>query len=134
MGSLFSCNLSCLRFGWFFQKNDKTSKTKNSFLTMIPDESIDELIRSSIDPKGRRYSTLHKKNTRKISIDSFKIEKVKKILRNLSSFLYIKKIGKGSFGNVYLVQNKKTSKYYAMKILKKENLIVRNQTENLLCK
>ena len=57
---------------------------------MIPDESIDELIRSSIDPKGSKYSTMHKKHKRKISIDSFKIEKVKKHFQEFEfSFIYI---------------------------------------------
>lgn len=41
-------------------------------------------------------------------------------------FNYIKVIGRGSFGKVYLVKKLDNQKFYAMKILKKEQLVKKN--------
>lgn len=46
---------------------------------------------------------------------------------NLEAFHIIRVIGKGSFGKVFLVREKSTSKLYAMKVLKKEYIIRKNQ-------
>lgn len=40
-----------------------------------------------------------------------------------SNFIPIKLIGSGSFGEVYLVKEKKTSKIYAMKVLSKQRIM-----------
>ncbi|CAN0200233.1 unnamed protein product, partial [Ectocarpus sp. 12 AP-2014] len=49
---------------------------------------------------------------RKVGLDSFKIVRV---------------IGKGSFGKVFLVREKVAGDIYAMKVLRKDNVIKRNQ-------
>ena len=41
-------------------------------------------------------------------------------------FLILKVIGRGSFGKVYLVRHKESGQPYAMKILKKDQLIKKN--------
>ncbi len=51
-----------------------------------------------------------------MSIDDFAIKKV---------------IGKGSYGKVLLVVKNDDKKIYAMKILKKKNMIRRNQVEHI---
>lgn len=48
----------------------------------------------------------------------------------LEHFKILKVIGRGSFGKVYLVQKKDTSEYYAMKTLKKDVILRRNQKNN----
>lgn len=48
----------------------------------------------------------------------------------LDAFKLIKVIGKGSFGKVFLVREIKTSKMFALKVLKKDNIIKRNQVEH----
>ncbi|OQR81359.1 RPS6 protein kinase, partial [Thraustotheca clavata] len=48
----------------------------------------------------------------------------------LDDFHLIKVIGKGSFGKVLLVRKKDTGVVYAMKVLRKENIIKRNQVEH----
>mmetsp|Transcript_11615 Transcript_11615/g.23953 ORF Transcript_11615/g.23953 Transcript_11615/m.23953 type:complete len:658 (+) Transcript_11615:124-2097(+) len=48
----------------------------------------------------------------------------------LDAFKMIKVIGKGSFGKVFLVKEIKTSKMFALKVLKKDNIIKRNQVEH----
>jgi len=48
----------------------------------------------------------------------------------LDSFKMIKVVGKGSFGKVFLVREKRTSEMFALKVLKKDNIIRRNQVEH----
>eukprot|EP00560_Eucampia_antarctica_P001508 CAMPEP_0197842164 /NCGR_PEP_ID=MMETSP1437-20131217/46587_1 /TAXON_ID=49252 ORGANISM="Eucampia antarctica, Strain CCMP1452" /NCGR_SAMPLE_ID=MMETSP1437 /ASSEMBLY_ACC=CAM_ASM_001096 /LENGTH=654 /DNA_ID=CAMNT_0043452013 /DNA_START=454 /DNA_END=2418 /DNA_ORIENTATION=- len=48
----------------------------------------------------------------------------------LDSFKMIKVIGKGSFGKVFLVREIKTSEMFALKVLRKDNIIKRNQVEH----
>ena len=47
-------------------------------------------------------------------------------------FRTIKVIGKGSYGKVLLVEKKDTKKMYALKILKKGEILRRNQLEHTL--
>jgi serine/threonine protein kinase len=48
----------------------------------------------------------------------------------LDSFRMIKVVGKGSFGKVFLVREKQTNEMFALKVLKKDNIIKRNQVEH----
>jgi serine/threonine protein kinase len=48
----------------------------------------------------------------------------------LDAFKMVKVIGKGSFGKVFLVRENKTSQMFALKVLKKDNIIRRNQVEH----
>lgn len=48
----------------------------------------------------------------------------------LDSFKMIKVIGKGSFGKVFLVKEKRTTEMFALKVLRKDNIIRRNQVEH----
>lgn len=49
---------------------------------------------------------------------------------DLSDFLLIKVVGKGSFGKVMQVKKKDTGRTYAMKVLKKSNVVKRKQVEH----
>ena len=49
---------------------------------------------------------------------------------SLESFNIIKVIGKGSFGKVFLVREKATNTIFAMKVLKKDYIIRKNQVEH----
>mmetsp|Transcript_8664 Transcript_8664/g.19043 ORF Transcript_8664/g.19043 Transcript_8664/m.19043 type:complete len:611 (-) Transcript_8664:387-2219(-) len=60
---------------------------------------------------------------------SFNPTKTKSAPR-LDSFKMIKVIGKGSFGKVFLVKEIKTGEMFALKVLKKDNIIKRNQVEH----
>ena len=44
------------------------------------------------------------------------------------SFNYLKLLGKGSFGEVFLVEKKSNKKLFAMKILQKDRIINQNLT------
>ena len=48
----------------------------------------------------------------------------------IDNFTILKVIGRGSFGKVYLVQKKDSLEYFAMKVLKKDVIIRRNQKVN----
>jgi len=48
----------------------------------------------------------------------------------LDDFILMKVVGKGSYGKVMLVKHKDSSMVYAMKMLRKENVIKRNQVEH----
>lgn len=50
----------------------------------------------------------------------------------MRNFRTIKVIGKGSYGKVLLVEKKDTNKMYALKILKKNEILRRNQLEHTL--
>lgn len=57
-------------------------------------------------------------------------ESVPKRTINLEAFKIIKVIGKGSFGKVFLVRDKASGILYAMKVLKKDYIIRKNQVEH----
>lgn len=42
---------------------------------------------------------------------------------NLEDFTIMKVIGRGTFGKVYMVKKKDTNEIYAMKVLKKEEIV-----------
>jgi len=49
---------------------------------------------------------------------------------SVEDFIWVKVIGRGSFGKVYLVQKKSNKKYYALKTLKKEDILSRELVGN----
>jgi serum/glucocorticoid-regulated kinase 2 len=49
---------------------------------------------------------------------------------SMDCFIIIKVIGRGSFGKVYLVKKKDDGKIYAVKTLKKDMILRKNQMEN----
>ena len=51
---------------------------------------------------------------------------------NLDSFVLLTTVGKGSFGKVIQVRKKDTGEIYAMKVLKKEQVIRRKQYEHTM--
>mmetsp|Transcript_177 Transcript_177/g.328 ORF Transcript_177/g.328 Transcript_177/m.328 type:complete len:674 (+) Transcript_177:146-2167(+) len=61
--------------------------------------------------------------------DSF-LQKAPVSAPRLDSFKMIKVVGKGSFGKVFLVREIKTSEMFALKVLRKDNIIKRNQVEH----
>jgi serine/threonine protein kinase len=46
---------------------------------------------------------------------------------NVDDFVIVKLIGKGSYGKVFLVKRKDTGGVFAMKVLKKKDMILREQ-------
>uniref|UniRef100_A0A7N4V1M4 non-specific serine/threonine protein kinase n=1 Tax=Sarcophilus harrisii TaxID=9305 RepID=A0A7N4V1M4_SARHA len=52
--------------------------------------------------------------------------------QTMNDFDYLKLLGKGTFGKVILVREKASGKYYAMKILKKEVIIAKDEVAHTL--
>ncbi|TKA31800.1 hypothetical protein B0A50_01879 [Salinomyces thailandicus] len=50
---------------------------------------------------------------------------------SIKDFEIIKPISKGAFGSVYLSKKKSTGDYYAIKVLKKADMVVKNQVTNV---
>lgn len=59
-------------------------------------------------------------------------ENAKKYKVGLDDFVLLKTVGKGSFGKVIQVKKKDTGKIYAMKVLKKDQVIKRKQYEHTM--
>uniref|UniRef100_A0AAZ3RZK8 non-specific serine/threonine protein kinase n=1 Tax=Oncorhynchus tshawytscha TaxID=74940 RepID=A0AAZ3RZK8_ONCTS len=55
-----------------------------------------------------------------------------KLKVTMPDFEYLKLLGKGTFGKVILVKEKATGKYYAMKILKKEVIVAKDEVAHTL--
>ena len=72
-----------------------------------------------LDPESMKQSE-EVKAERKII---FKSQTNKDDLSNFEEFELLKVLGRGAFGKVMLCQNKKNNKYYAIKSMRKENLI-----------
>ena len=49
-----------------------------------------------------------------------------------SDFMFLEIIGKGTFGNVWKVQNRKSLRFYAMKQMEKVLIIVNKSVENIM--
>lgn len=73
-----------------------------------------ESMRSS--PSQMIMTSKHNKTGENVTLDDFTIKKV---------------IDKGSFGKVFLVENSKNGKVYAMKRLNKDVVLQKNQVENI---
>ena len=91
----------------------KGSQARN----LVHSSQIDRECSEILQGRREKSSTLYQKSKdEEISLDDFNIAKV---------------IGQGSFGKVFLVQQKKTGKFYAMKSIRKDVVIDAEQLENL---
>ena len=80
---------------------------------LMPDERKQRLLHQH----GRKESTFLRLRRTKLGLDDFRTVKV---------------IGKGAFGEVRLVQKTDTGKIYAMKTLKKEEMLKKDQVSCVL--
>lgn len=55
----------------------------------------------------------------------------KAVAPSIKDFEIIKPISKGAFGSVYLSRKKSTSEYFAIKVLKKADMVAKNQISNV---
>ena len=101
-------------------KNKKDDSLSNNDLVNTKKNLNDDFDKS---PKKKEY-TKQNSNHFSLNMNSIKEEKEEKI--SPKSFVCIALLGKGSFGEVYLVQKISTKVNYAMKILRKEKIMGQN--------
>ncbi|KAA0717836.1 RAC-gamma serine/threonine-protein kinase [Triplophysa tibetana] len=88
---------------------DKLQRQEEERIQCSPTSQIDNLVEEEMDTSISH----HKRKT-------------------MSDFDYLKLLGKGTFGKVILVREKASGKYYAMKILKKEVIIAKDEVAHTL--
>jgi len=83
----------------------------------------------------RRHSTVHSMSPMTSGPMSPRIPSLAPLSRttppSLKDFEIIKPISKGAFGSVFLAKKKTTGDYYAIKVLKKADMIAKNQITNV---
>eukprot|EP01083_Nonionella_stella_P064611 168603_1 len=95
------------------QTREERMRRRALLLEDVPDDDSDKEDSVSESPSDATRSLL--KTEKQVTLDSFE---------------FLKVIGRGSFGKVMQVREKKTGEIYAMKILKKSAIIARNQVEH----
>lgn len=61
-----------------------------------------------------------------------RLRETKISIPNINDFKILKPITKGGFARVYLAKKKATGDYYAIKVLKKQDMVEKNQVENVI--
>ncbi|KAL9106076.1 MAG: hypothetical protein Q9227_008862 [Pyrenula ochraceoflavens] len=86
-------------------------------------------------PHHRRQSSVHSSDTRPPSSPklgaSISHPQPKAVPPSIKDFEIIKPISKGAFGSVYLSKKKATGEYFAIKVLKKADMVAKNQVTNV---
>ncbi|XP_029449827.1 RAC-gamma serine/threonine-protein kinase isoform X2 [Rhinatrema bivittatum] len=88
---------------------DRLQRLEEERMSCSPTSQIDNICEEEMDAS----TTHHKRKT-------------------MNDFDYLKLLGKGTFGKVILVREKASGKYYAMKILKKEVIIAKDEVAHTL--
>jgi len=86
----------------------------------------------NVEPSLCEFLELNRTAEGRDTAQETKTKETKKSLKkaSLEDFTLLKVVGKGSFGKVLQVRNRHTGKIYAMKQLKKDHIIKRNQVEH----
>lgn len=117
------------------QAQPKASKRSHPISELQPRDSdsfgLSPLTPSPLSPLGHRHQEDAKEEQTSLEAeahsDEVKVDIVEKPPTGLDDFELLRIIGTGSFAKVMLVRKKDTSKLYAMKVLKKEEIVRRNQ-------
>lgn len=95
------------------------SKKGRGQVATIPFKVFEEVTKSGLESFLKKEAVNHEKKmvtSKKLPLDTSYL--------NLSSFIYIKKLGEGQFGKVYLVkESESVNKFYAIKCIKKSQVI-----------
>ncbi|CAA91206.1 Serine/threonine-protein kinase ppk14 [Schizosaccharomyces pombe] len=114
------------------RKKKDVPKSRNVSRSNGADTSVQrEKLKDIFSPHGKEKELAHIKKTvatraRTYSSNSIKICDVEV---GPSSFEKVFLLGKGDVGRVYLVREKKSGKFYAMKVLSKQEMIKRNKSK-----
>ena len=101
---------------------NKNTKAKNAPKKIKKNQKINNNNNNTISSINNNNCN----STYNFSMAETQLIKTKEEKISPSNFICLALLGKGSFGEVYLVQNKKTKENYAMKVLRKERIINQN--------
>ncbi len=114
-------------------KNKKNGKNKNSGRNSRQSDTMDDDGNDGINIQSLSFveaEFIYDRGSESSNANATGTAVQAKRTINLDSFHIIKVIGKGSFGKVFLVREKATGKLHALKVLKKEYIIRKNQVEH----
>lgn len=127
-----------------FNPPSEITKVKSEFAKHFLEEQFKGIHLSTTKTRARRKTFEEKLNqTTFDSIEKAVLEtnfrkcetanlRVKRRVVRVDQFIKIRVIGQGAFGEVWLVREPKSNQIYAMKVLRKKDLIQRNQILNTL--
>ena len=104
----------------------KSEKEKQNSYTRMPKNS------KRLNVKEYLFGNQSKTGIDKDKITNFIKPKFKNIQVSNTDFELIKVIGRGYIGKIYLVKYKKDGKYYAMKMMRKDQIISEELIDNIL--
>ena len=81
-------------------------------------------------PQSQPWGVPPKQGMKRVASRELQQPPTQEVAPCAADFKIIRVIGKGSFGKVFLVRQVRTNKTFAMKVLKKENIVKRNQVEH----
>jgi len=117
-----------------FQLNPKNADDKYKFNELKPEKGQEATEFNKTDSlRSLNSNSTKKQNTStnvRGSVKSSNLVKNKRL--TINDFDLIRVLGRGSFGKVYLVQKKSSRKYFALKTLKKEEIVQRGHIDNAL--
>jgi len=110
--------------------NDKMSECETESNDM--DNLTDRLNQASLDESLSFPQSLSQPSLQPPSPYSSIVEEFPKFQYELDDFIVLQTIGMGSFGRVHLARLKANGEYYALKVMKKEDIIQYKQVEHIL--
>ncbi|XP_055858037.1 microtubule-associated serine/threonine-protein kinase 3 isoform X2 [Episyrphus balteatus] len=116
------------------QSGTATSMAGGGLVPSSKSAAVNLMVAASAPPSSSLKSTLT--NTAPISVNSSgqtqqQLQKFTQHIPNEHDFDIVKLISNGAYGAVYLVKHKQTRQRFAMKKINKNNLILRNQVEQV---
>ncbi|KAI8367448.1 hypothetical protein EDC96DRAFT_506872 [Choanephora cucurbitarum] len=110
-------------------KSDKTPTFRASMASpRSPSLSVEiESLPKQTDPEHTETIVI----PRKPSVSNSPVTSSHSVTPNIKDFDIIKPISKGAFGSVFLAKKRITGDYYAIKFLKKSDMIAKNQVTNV---
>jgi len=110
--------------------NDKMSEYESESNDI--DNLTDKLNQSSLDESLSFPQSLTQPTLQPPSPYSSVVEEFPKLHYELDDFIVLQTIGVGSFGRVHLARLKANGEYYALKVMRKEDIIQYKQVEHIL--
>ncbi|KAJ3439694.1 serine/threonine-protein kinase pkga-related [Anaeramoeba flamelloides] len=121
------CNDS---FNIFYEPNFSTNEKKN---TQSDKEDINKENNSEQKTKTESLIRHNDKQiqSKKLKRKSSEIQQIINNFSKISDFEIIQKIARGAYGRVFLAKKRKTGDIYALKVLKKADMLLKNQVDHV---